>query len=82
MIRYALQHTHYLLFIYDQMKNELISNSSKGNNLLLEAIKKGKEICRKSYEKKSVDTEKSYLTLYNNLKEKLNENQVFIFLIF
>ncbi len=35
MKRYAREDTHYLLYIYDRMRNELIARGNTSNNLIL-----------------------------------------------
>ena len=48
MIKYAREDTHYLLYIYDRMKNELIRRSNTGtDNLLNTVIERSTEICLK-----------------------------------
>lgn len=64
MIKYAREDTHYLLYIYDLMKNELIARGNEQNNLLLAVLNNSREISLKRYEKER-STETSHLTLYN-----------------
>ena len=46
MIKYAREDTHYLLYIYDRMRNELIRRSNIGtDNLLNTVIERSTEIC-------------------------------------
>lgn len=47
MIHYARQDTHFLLFVYDTMRNELIDNGNQYNNLLLSCYDQSKLLCLK-----------------------------------
>ena len=46
MIKYAREDTHYLLYVYDRMKNELIRRGNKQLNLLHNVLNRSKDICR------------------------------------
>ena len=46
MVKYAREDTHYLLYIYDRMRNELIRRSDNDTkNLLNTVIERSTEIC-------------------------------------
>lgn len=47
MIKYARQDTHYLLYIYDCLKNDLIKNGNETKNLLRSAFERSRLICLK-----------------------------------
>jgi len=47
MLQYAREDTHYLLYIYDLMKNELIDNGNVNKNLIKSAFERSKQICLK-----------------------------------
>eukprot|EP01133_Synstelium_polycarpum_P003459 gene3459-3934_t len=55
MIKYAREDTHYLLYIYDRLRNELISKGKSTNNYLLEVLRRSKELCLLKYEKEIID---------------------------
>jgi exosome complex exonuclease RRP6 len=38
MMKYAREDTHYLLYIYDCMKNELVERGNATNNLILAVL--------------------------------------------
>ncbi|OEL38949.1 Protein RRP6-like 2 [Dichanthelium oligosanthes] len=63
MIKYAREDTHYLLYIYDLMKQRLQRESTSENDLLLEVHKRSNEICLQFYEKELL-TDTSYLHIY------------------
>ena len=45
LIKYAREDTHYLLYIYDKMRNELIERGNEQNNLLHSVIQKSTRVC-------------------------------------
>ena len=75
MVLYAREDTHYLLYIYERLRNELVAKGNEQNNLLESVYKRSKDICLKVYEK-PIFTGKSYLNLYNRHKKALNPNQL------
>ena len=75
MIKYAREDTHYLLYVYDRMKNELIRRGNKQLNLLHNVLNRSKDICLKRYEKQ-IFCEDSYRKLYLKHKRPLNPQQV------
>jgi len=50
MLEYARSDTHYLLYIYDRMHNELCERSSQ-SNLLLATLNNSRLLCRRVYSK-------------------------------
>lgn len=75
MVLYAREDTHYLLYIYERLRNELVAKGNEQNNLLESVYKRSKDICLKVYEK-PIFTSTSYLNLYNRHKKALNPNQL------
>lgn len=75
MIKYAREDTHYLLYVYDLMKNELIQRGNQSNNLLLAVLNRSRDLCLKRYEKERL-TETSHLVLYNKFNWLFNPQQV------
>lgn len=57
MFRYAREDTHYLLYIFDRLRNELITRSNSDGNLFWAAIKRSEEVAGKTYEKERFDPE-------------------------
>lgn len=76
MIKYAREDTHYLLYIYDCMKNDLLQKGNEVKNLLHAAFQRSKVICFKVYQK-PVFHEDSYLELYRKSKKVFNARQLF-----
>lgn len=74
-MKYARDDTHYLLYIHDRMKKDLIARSSGSNNLIVAVLNRSKDICLKKYEKERL-VETSHLSLYNKLNLVFNPYQV------
>ena len=79
MINYARSDTHYLLYIYDYMKQDLIeraiSNQIQENycdpfDLLFQTVKKSSELCMKSYQKPKAKTAEYYQYIIINSSKK------------
>ena len=47
--KYAREDTHYLLYIYHKMKNELIERGNNSNNLLISVLQRSAQICTKVF---------------------------------
>ena len=75
MEKYAREDTHFLLYIYDRLRNELIRRGNKQNNLLRSVITRSRDICLKRYEKPGFH-EDDYLKLYGKNKQPMNATQV------
>ena len=78
MIRYAREDTHYLLYIYDRVKAELIERSDASKELLLTVLINSREVCKKLYEKKIFDKD-SHLDLMAKKRINLNSQQTRVF---
>ncbi|XP_033763872.1 exosome component 10-like [Pecten maximus] len=72
---YAREDTHYLLYIYDKLKNELIERGNEQKNLLMSVFNRSKEICAKIY-KKYIFKEDDFLDLYHKSKKVFNSQQL------
>ncbi|KAG8568467.1 hypothetical protein GDO81_014012 [Engystomops pustulosus] len=67
MLHYARADTHYLLYIYDKTRTDLL-NAANGQQTLLHLVwQRSKDICLKRFVK-PIFTEESYLELYQKLK--------------
>ena len=75
MVKYARQDTHYLLYIYDLMRNDLLSKGNASQNLLRSVIGKSSLVCLKKYEKPVLDKD-SHLLLINKTSLVLNNRQM------
>lgn len=63
MIRYAREDTHYLLYIFDEMRNELLALPENPDDALMEVYKRSYDLCVQLYEK-DLWTDTSYLSIY------------------
>ncbi|XP_067826748.1 exosome component 10 [Heptranchias perlo] len=78
MLHYAQEDTHYLLYIYDKMRNQLWEQGNEQANLVQLVWQKSKDICLKKYYK-PIFTEESYLELHRRQKKQLNTQQLTAF---
>ncbi|EDV23854.1 uncharacterized protein TRIADDRAFT_27020, partial [Trichoplax adhaerens] len=77
MVQYAREDTHYLLYIFDVLTNELM-NASTSVDLLKSNFDRSKKICLRTYEK-PVFNKKSYLNLLYKHKGRFNHQQNYAF---
>ena len=75
MVAYARDDTHYLLYIYDRMRNELIRRGDETNHVLRDVLARSQEVCLRLYAK-PVFSENDYLKLYHKHKRQFNSQQV------
>lgn len=75
MEKYAREDTHYLLYIYDRMRNELVRRRTNHQNLLQTTLTLSRDVCLKVYEK-PVYSDDGYLKLYYKHKRNFNSQQV------
>lgn len=82
MIQYARADTHYLLYIYDRLRNDLLmrdkSNKDVGKELLRSVFNRCNEICLKRYEK-PLYSDKSHLGVLRKSKSTFNAKQMYAF---
>lgn len=81
MINYARTDTHYLLYIYDKLRNDLLlkgAQSKTQSHLLTAVYERGREICLKKYEKPSF-SETSHLSVLKKCRSTFNAKQMYAF---
>lgn len=76
LIAYAQQDTHYLLYIYDLLRNELITKANDKTNLLLNVYKASTDICMKRYVKITVKPD-SHMDMYRKSKRIFDNRQFY-----
>ncbi|XP_067623161.1 exosome complex component 10 homolog [Eurosta solidaginis] len=76
LISYARQDTHYLIYIYDRITNDLLEASNQQSNLLRNIYQRSTEICKKRYVKPSVSAD-SHMDLYRTSKRVFDNRQLF-----
>jgi len=82
MLQYARIDTHYLLYIYDRLRNDLLlrgePNKGIGSELLKIVFERGREICLKRYEKPPF-SDTSHLSVLRKSRSTFNAKQMFAF---
>ncbi len=78
LLKYAQQDTHYLLYIYDNMKNDLLHHASGLSTLLKGVFLDSKIVCLKRYIKPII-TENSYKDLYLKSKRSYDNQRLYAF---
>ncbi|KFO77266.1 Exosome component 10, partial [Cuculus canorus] len=78
MIQYARDDTHYLLYIYDKVREALWEKGNEQPTQLQVVWQRSKDICLKKYIK-PLFTDESYLELYRRQKKHLNTQQLTAF---
>ncbi|KAF7726458.1 exosome nuclease subunit [Apophysomyces ossiformis] len=84
MLKYARADTHYLLYIYDCLRNELLSQSSGNENLLRSVLQRSAQLAQTKHEKDVYDAETGLGSSgWKNLLEKwrhpMNTQQFAVF---
>uniref|UniRef100_A0A182PEM0 Exosome complex component 10 homolog n=1 Tax=Anopheles epiroticus TaxID=199890 RepID=A0A182PEM0_9DIPT len=74
-IEYARKDTHYLLYIYDRMKNELLE---KGEGLLQTVYDKSTFLCKQRYQKPVMDEDKM-MNIYRRSRYVFDHRQMYAF---
>ncbi|XP_031469308.1 exosome component 10 [Phasianus colchicus] len=78
MIQYARDDTHYLLYIYDKMREALWDRGNEQPTQLKIVWQRSRDICLKKYIK-PLFSDESYLELYRRQKKHLNTQQLTAF---
>ena len=78
MAKYARMDTHYLLYIYDRLKNELVARGSVSNNLVAAVLARSREICGFVYEKPAF-TPDAWRRVYERSSTRLSSEQRAVF---
>merc|ERR1719318_370543 len=76
MVFYARQDTRYLIYLYNRLKNELISKGNADSNLLHACLHQSNDICKKRFIKPVV-LEDSHLELVRKARANPNNKQLF-----
>lgn len=78
LLLYARQDTHYLLYIYDQLRNELLKKANGQTNLLLAVYQGSTEVCKKRYIKLVIRPD-THLEMYRKSKRIFDNRQLYAF---
>ena len=70
MVKYAREDTHYLLYIYDEMRKKVIQTAGETNLGPIESLKsvlnKSKLVCLKTYKKSKLKSDQYYNIMHRN----------------
>lgn len=75
LLEYARMDTHYLLFIWRQMRAELLSKASSQPHLLLSVFEQSRQIALATYNKEVI-SETSHMPLYLRSRKSFNTQQM------
>ncbi|XP_018316117.1 exosome component 10 [Mycetomoellerius zeteki] len=76
LMKYAREDTHYLLYIKDMLKNELIDAANGKSNILKAVYDQSTEICKRTYVK-PIWTEESCMNMYRKSQKSFNNKQIY-----
>lgn len=84
MLHYARSDTHFLLYIYDCLRNELLSASSHGFNLMDSCLQRSNEVALQKYDKEIYDPLRGsgslgWRGMLNKWKYAMNAQQLAVF---
>ncbi|KAL7672830.1 hypothetical protein ACOME3_007710 [Neoechinorhynchus agilis] len=65
LLEYARADTHFLLYIYDRMRNELIERANGSDRLIRAVYERSKQICLSLFEKPRLRQESAYIASFN-----------------
>lgn len=78
MVKYARQDTHYLLYIYDRLRSEILGGHSRGGvsgvDRMRHVLNQSRILCLRRYEKERFD-EMSYLSVLNRFDPGFTREQ-------
>ncbi|GAB0091016.1 exosome component 10 [Sergentomyia squamirostris] len=78
LISYARQDTHFLLYIYDMMRNELLKKANFQTNWLRSVYQESTELCKKRYVKLRL-TPETHMDMYTKSKKNFDNRQLYAF---
>eukprot|EP01087_Luapelamoeba_hula_P008734 TRINITY_DN2205_c0_g1_i2.p1 TRINITY_DN2205_c0_g1~~TRINITY_DN2205_c0_g1_i2.p1 ORF type:complete len:865 (+),score=96.17 TRINITY_DN2205_c0_g1_i2:129-2723(+) len=75
MLRYAREDTHYLLYIYDRLRNELITRANMSPRLLQTVFNRSRDLCLLQYEKE-IYSSQGFMGLYQRFNHAFSSVQL------
>lgn len=76
LIEYARQDTHYLLFIYDHLRNDLINSNNFNTNVLKSVYQSSADVCKQKYCKPVIDSY-SFMDIYRKSRKLFDNRQLY-----
>ncbi|KAL9651828.1 hypothetical protein ABK040_000176 [Willaertia magna] len=74
MVKYAREDTHYLLYLYDRLCNDILQDKKSGIEKMEDVLQRSRELCMRRFEKE-LFTETSYLSVLNRFTRNSNVNE-------
>lgn len=74
--RYARADTHYLIYIYERMRNALLEAANGQTNLLEAVYQRSTSVCKRRYVK-FILRDDSHMELYRKSKKMFNNRQMY-----
>jgi len=75
LLKYAREDTHYLLYVYDCVRNQLLDKGNELSNLLVAVYSKSTQLCGTLYQK-PIYTDEIYMEIYTKYRGRLNQQQL------
>lgn len=75
LLKYAREDTHYLLYVYDCVRNQLLDRGNELSNLIVAVYSKSTHLCVTLYQK-PIYTDETYLEMYKKYRGRLNQQQL------
>ncbi|XP_028032179.1 exosome component 10 isoform X2 [Bombyx mandarina] len=75
LIKYARMDTHYLLYVWRVMKNQIIEKNAGQTNMLLSVFEDSRQTCASTYNKEVIHDE-SHIPLYIRSKKNFDNQQM------
>lgn len=76
LVKYAREDTHYLIYIYEMIRNDLLEQANGKANLLKVVFQQSTEICKKRYNKPTIRDD-SHLDIFRKSKRVFDNRQLF-----
>lgn len=76
LIAYARQDTHFLIYVYDRITNDLLEAGNQKPQLLRSIYQRSTEICKKRFQKPII-TNESHMDIYRKSKRIFDNRQLF-----
>ncbi|XP_073814612.1 exosome component Rrp6 [Musca autumnalis] len=76
LITYARQDTHFLIYVYERITNDLLEAGNQKPHLLRSIYQRSTEVCKKRFQKPII-TADSYMDIYRKSKRIFDNRQLF-----
>lgn len=76
LIKYAREDTHYLIYVYDMIKNDLLEQANGNTNLMKAVFQLSTEVCKRRFTKPTI-REDSHLDMFRKSRRVFDNRQLF-----